>query len=251
MDDRKQSTAAGLILATLCAGQFLMMLDSSVMNVSMATVARDVDTSVTGIQTAITLYTLVMAAFMITGGKIGQIIGRSRAFAIGCVIYGAGSLTTALALEPGRPADRLVLPRGARRRPDPARRSSPSSPPTSAARNGRGLRPGRGGGRGGGRRRADRRRPLHHLPVLALRLRRRGRRGRRDPLPGPPDQRRRGREEGAARPRRHRALGGRARADRLRRPALGDLGIRPGEARRPRLARPLADDLAAPRRRPR
>jgi MFS family permease len=94
--NRKQS-AAGLILATLCAGQFLMMLDSSVMNVSMATVAKDLDTSVTGIQTAITLYTLVMAAFMITGGKIGQIVGRSRAFAIGCVIYGAGSLTTALA----------------------------------------------------------------------------------------------------------------------------------------------------------
>src|SRR6185437_2078700 len=53
--------------------------------------------SITGIQTAITLYTLVMAAFMVTGGKIGQIIGRTRAFAIGCVIYGAGSLTTSLA----------------------------------------------------------------------------------------------------------------------------------------------------------
>ncbi len=82
---------------TLCVGQFLMMLDSSVMNVSIATVAKDVGTTVTGIQTAITLYTLVMASFMITGGKIGQIIGRKRAFAIGCVIYGCGSLTTALA----------------------------------------------------------------------------------------------------------------------------------------------------------
>jgi MFS family permease len=89
--------AAGLILLTLCAGQFLMMLDSSVMNVSIATVAEDVGTTVTGIQTAITLYTLVMASFMITGGKIGQIIGRKRAFAIGCVIYGCGSMTTALA----------------------------------------------------------------------------------------------------------------------------------------------------------
>jgi len=95
---RKTSAgAAGLILMTLCAGQFLMMLDSSVMNVSIATVAKDVGTTVTGIQTAITLYTLVMASFMITGGKIGQIIGRKRAFAIGCVIYGCGSMTTALA----------------------------------------------------------------------------------------------------------------------------------------------------------
>ena len=87
----------GLVLVTLAAGQFLMTLDSSVMNVSIATVAKDVGTTVTGIQTAITLYTLVMAMFMITGGKIGSILGRRRAFAIGCVIYGAGSLTTALA----------------------------------------------------------------------------------------------------------------------------------------------------------
>ena len=51
----------------------------------------------TGIQTAITLYTLVMASLMITGGKVGEIIGRKRAFSIGCVIYACGSLTTALA----------------------------------------------------------------------------------------------------------------------------------------------------------
>ena len=93
----RQASAAGIVLLTLCAGQFLMILDSSVMNVSMATVAKDVGTTVTGIQTAITLYTLVMASFMITGGKIGQIVGRKRAFAIGCVIYGCGSLTTAIA----------------------------------------------------------------------------------------------------------------------------------------------------------
>src|SRR6266498_1306033 len=90
-------TGAGLVLLTLASGQFLMTLDSSVMNVSIATVAEDVGTSVTGIQTAITLYTLVMAMFMITGGKVGSKIGRKRAFAIGCVIYGAGSLTTAAA----------------------------------------------------------------------------------------------------------------------------------------------------------
>jgi EmrB/QacA subfamily drug resistance transporter len=82
---------------TLASGQFLMTLDSSVMNVSIATVAKDVGTTVTGIQGAITAYTLVMATLMITGGKVGALIGRKRAFAIGCVIYGAGSLTTALA----------------------------------------------------------------------------------------------------------------------------------------------------------
>ncbi|WP_305093088.1 MFS transporter [Prescottella sp. R16] len=88
---------ATLVLATLAAGQFLMTLDSSVMNVSMATVASDLGTTVTGIQTAITLYTLVMAALMITGGRIGSIVGRRRAFGVGLVVYGCGSLTTALA----------------------------------------------------------------------------------------------------------------------------------------------------------
>ena len=95
--DTATRTAGATVLTTLAAAQFLMTLDSSVMNVSIATVAEDVGTDVTGIQTAITLYTLVMASLMITGGKIGGILGRKRAFAIGCVIYGAGSLTTALA----------------------------------------------------------------------------------------------------------------------------------------------------------
>jgi MFS family permease len=91
------AAAAGIVLVTLASAQFLMTLDSSVMNVSIATVANDVGTTVTGIQTAITFYTLVMASLMITGGKLGQILGRKRAFAIGCVIYGCGSLITALA----------------------------------------------------------------------------------------------------------------------------------------------------------
>ena len=90
-------SAAGVVLGTLASAQFLMTVDMSVMNVSMATVAEDLGTTITGIQTAITLYTLVMATLMITGGKIGTIIGRRRALAIGCVIYGVGSLITGLA----------------------------------------------------------------------------------------------------------------------------------------------------------
>ena len=90
-------TGTGMVLLTLGAGQFLMTLDSSVMNVSISSVAEDVGTPITGIQTAITLYTLVMAMLMIPGGKVGSIIGRKRAFSVGCVIYGLGSFTTALA----------------------------------------------------------------------------------------------------------------------------------------------------------
>jgi MFS family permease len=93
---RQAATGSRAVLITLASAQFLMTLDSSVMNVSIATVAKDVGTTVTGIQTAITLYTLVMASLMITGGKLGQILGRKRAFTLGCLIYACGSLLTAL-----------------------------------------------------------------------------------------------------------------------------------------------------------
>ncbi len=92
-----KTSGAGLVLAVLASSQFLMTLDSSVMNVSMATVAADLGTTITGIQTAITLYTLVMATLMITGGKLGSIMGRRRAMGIGLIIYAAGSFTTAIA----------------------------------------------------------------------------------------------------------------------------------------------------------
>src|SRR4051812_50207728 len=92
--------ATGIVLLTLAAGQFVMALDTTVMNTAIATVAKDVGTTVTGIQTAITAYTLVMASLMITGGKIGQILGRKRAFKIGCVIYACGAFVTAIAPSP-------------------------------------------------------------------------------------------------------------------------------------------------------
>src|SRR4051794_14144662 len=73
-----------------------MVLDSSVMNVSISQIVADLDTTVTGVQGAITMYTLVMAAFMLVGAKLGDIWGRDRAFGIGLAVYGLGSLITAL-----------------------------------------------------------------------------------------------------------------------------------------------------------
>lgn len=91
------ATGTSFVLLILASAQFLMTLDSSVMNVSIASVAEDLGTTVSGIQTAITLYTLVMASLMITGGRIGAMIGYRRAFGLGLVIYSVGSLTTAIA----------------------------------------------------------------------------------------------------------------------------------------------------------
>ncbi|HEV3281896.1 MAG TPA: MFS transporter [Acidimicrobiales bacterium] len=95
--DGATSRAGSFVLLVLASGQFLMTLDTSVMNVSIKSVANDLGTTVSGIQTAITLYTLVMAAFMITGGKVGALIGRRRAFGIGLAVYGVGTLITAAA----------------------------------------------------------------------------------------------------------------------------------------------------------
>jgi MFS family permease len=86
-----------LPLVALAGAQFIMVLDQSVMNVSISQLVADFHTTVTTIQTVITLYCLVMAMLMLTGGKIGDIIGRRRAFVIGLVIYACGSLMTALA----------------------------------------------------------------------------------------------------------------------------------------------------------
>jgi len=84
-------------LIALATAQFVMVLDQSVMNVSISTLVADFDTTVTTIQAVITLYCLVMAMFMMTGAKVGDIIGRRRAFVVGLIIYGCGSLMTALA----------------------------------------------------------------------------------------------------------------------------------------------------------
>jgi MFS family permease len=83
-------------ILVLGAAQFVMVLDSTVMNVSISQVVADLKTSVSEVQLAITAYTLVMAAFMLTGAKLGDIWGRRRAFSIGLAIYGTGSLITAL-----------------------------------------------------------------------------------------------------------------------------------------------------------
>ena len=89
------------VLAVLGAAQFLMVLDQAVMNVSISQLVEDFDTEVTRIQAAITYYALVMAALMITGGKLGDRWGRRRAFSIGLAVYAVGSAITAVSWNVG------------------------------------------------------------------------------------------------------------------------------------------------------
>ncbi len=90
------TSKGGAALVALATAQFLMVLDQSVMNVSISQLVKDFDTTVTTIQAVITLYCLVMAMLILTGAKIGDIIGRRRAFIIGLIIYACGSALTAV-----------------------------------------------------------------------------------------------------------------------------------------------------------
>ncbi len=75
---------------------FILVIDTTIMNVSISALIEEFNTDVATVQAAITLYALVMASFMITGGKIGDIIGRKKAFRIGLVVYGTGSFLTSI-----------------------------------------------------------------------------------------------------------------------------------------------------------
>ena len=86
-------------MVILGCAQFVMVLDGTVMNVSISTVVKDLHTSVAQMQGAITFYTLTMAAVMLLGAKLGDVWGRRRAFVVGAAVYAAGSLLTGLSLN--------------------------------------------------------------------------------------------------------------------------------------------------------
>ncbi|MHA6622836.1 MFS transporter [Pseudonocardia sp. DLS-67] len=81
----------------LAAAMFVLVVDTSLMNVSIAAVVRDLGTTASGVQSAIALEALVSAAFILIGGKVGDLIGRKRAYALGLLGYAVGALAMALA----------------------------------------------------------------------------------------------------------------------------------------------------------
>src|SRR4249920_3483535 len=84
-------------LAVLLAmAMFVLVVDTSLMNVSISAVVRDLDTTVSGVQSAIALEALVSAAFILIGSKVGDLIGRKRAYVLGLLGYAIGALAMAL-----------------------------------------------------------------------------------------------------------------------------------------------------------
>ncbi|WP_051871260.1 MFS transporter [Streptomyces sclerotialus] len=93
--------AARTVLGVIATQQLLMAYDSTAMNVAVSDIVTDLGTTLTGVQSAISLYALVMAALMITGSKLGSRTGHLRMFTLGATVYGTGALITAL--SPGLP----------------------------------------------------------------------------------------------------------------------------------------------------
>src|SRR5687768_7867807 len=81
----------------LAAAMFVLVVDTSLMNVSIAAVVEDLDTTVSAVQSAIALEALVSAAFILISSKIGDLFGRKRAYVLGLLGYAAGAAAMTLA----------------------------------------------------------------------------------------------------------------------------------------------------------
>src|SRR5688500_14166002 len=92
----RQAGSLRRVLVPLALAQFICSFAGSNMNVMITDISEDLDTTVKGVQTAITLFLLVMAALMIPGGKLTDRWGRKRCFMIGLTLYGIGALMSAV-----------------------------------------------------------------------------------------------------------------------------------------------------------
>src|SRR5690349_24131232 len=88
--------SARAMILPLALAQFICSYAATNMNVAISAIAKDLGTSVAGVQTAITLFTLTMAALMIPGSKLTDIWGRKRCFVLGLIIYGIGGVLALL-----------------------------------------------------------------------------------------------------------------------------------------------------------
>ena len=93
----RPSSALRRALVPLALAQFICSFAGSNMNVMINDISKDLDTTVQGVQIAITVFLLVMAALMIPGGKLTDRYGRKRCFTVGLVVYGIGALLSAAA----------------------------------------------------------------------------------------------------------------------------------------------------------
>ena len=219
-------------MVLLAAAMFVLVVDTSLMNVSISAVITDLDTTASGVQSAIALEALVSAAFILINSKVGDLIGRKRAYVLGLLAYAVGALAMTLAQSLTAIVDLLGDHRRARRLAAAAGDAVADPRQLHRRRPEAGVRAGRRRSRHRRRDRAAARRVRHHLPVVAGRVRAGGRHHRHRAEPdragprralhrlAPGRRRRRGpvRDRHGRRRARHPGLAG---GRRVRRPAHG------------------------------
>lgn len=94
--DQNSSLRLSILLAM---AMFVLVVDTSMMNVSIAAVVEDLDTTVSGVQSAIALEALVSASFILIGSKVGDLYGRKRAYVVGLLGYAVGAIAMTLAQD--------------------------------------------------------------------------------------------------------------------------------------------------------
>ncbi len=97
MDQRRPFYWGVLLIVSMAI--FILVIDTTMMNVSISALVEDLDTTVSTIHSIIAIYTLVMASFMLIGAKLQDVLGRKRAFLIGLAVYGVGTFTASISLD--------------------------------------------------------------------------------------------------------------------------------------------------------
>ncbi|NYT12686.1 MAG: MFS transporter [Methanomassiliicoccales archaeon] len=87
------------VLVIVCLAIFILVIDTTMMNVSISALVVDLNTDISVIQAIIAIYALIMASLILLGGKLGDVVGRRKAFTIGLVIYTIGTATAALSIN--------------------------------------------------------------------------------------------------------------------------------------------------------
>ena len=98
-DVPEEGAGTGRLALLLAMAMFVLVVDTSLMNVSISAVVRDLDTTVSGVQSAIALEALVSAAFILIGSKVGDLFGRKRAYVLGLLGYAVGAVAMTLAQD--------------------------------------------------------------------------------------------------------------------------------------------------------
>ena len=170
----EENNASPRLALLLAAAMFVLVIDTSLMNVSISAVIKDLHTTASGVQSAIALEALVSAAFILTNSKMGDLMGRKRAYVIGLLAYAIGALAMTAGAEPDRHHHLLGDHRRAWRIPPAPGDAVPDSRQLHGRRSEASIRTSRRIRRDRSRCRSTPGRVPHDLSVVACRLRTRG-----------------------------------------------------------------------------